>query len=129
MLSGRSVGESSGGSLDDLNRQEFFSPEAKLPAENLSVEFSDWQSTRLPRQVVSLAFLSESAAGRYLSESLAQSLCVETNSPVILVRFTQVDQPNPQNYLNGEFHLPAILDRTEAGFHLLAVGVKSDDPP
>src|SRR5215475_13943268 len=129
MLSGRLVGESKVGELEDLNRQEFFSPELKHPAAIQLPELSDWQPPRLPRQVVTLAFIGEANLNRAVSEHLAQSLYAETKSPLILVRFTRLHQPGPKDYLNGEFHLPATLDRTEAGFHLIPVGVKQDDPP
>src|SRR5690349_3201610 len=109
MLSGRLVGESKAGKLEDLNRQEFFSPETKHSAGIQTAGLSDWQPARLPRQVITLSFIGEAGANRSISEHLAQSLYAETNSSVILVRFTRLHQPNPQDYLNGEFHLPATL--------------------
>src|SRR5262249_53787622 len=129
MLSGRSVGESKTGGFGEINRQEFFGPEP-TPTQNLGAgDLSDCQPSRLARQVISLAFLGCDRASRTLSECLAQSLCTETSSSVILVRFTSPPQQNPRDYLNGEFFLPSVLDRTEAGFHLLGVGVRPDDPP
>ena len=35
-------------------------------------------------------------------------------------------QPNP--YLNGEFHMPARVNQTEAGFHSLTLGIRGDPP-
>lgn len=129
MMSGRAVGESEQGDLGEINRQAFFGPEP-TPTRNFGAgDLSDCQPSRLARQVISLAFLAYDRASRSLSECLAQSLCSETSSSVILVRFTSPHQQNPRDYLNGEFHLPAVLDRTEAGFHLIGIGVRPDDPP
>ena len=112
-----------------MNRQEFFGPEP-TPTQHFGAgDLSACQPSRLARQVISLAFLAYDRASRTLSECLAQSLCSETSSSVILVRFTSPHQQNPRDYLNGEFHLPSVLDRTEAGFHLITVGVRPDDPP
>src|SRR5262249_2791698 len=107
MLSGRSVGESSTGGYEENVRQAFFGPEP-TPTQNFGAgDLSDCQPSRLPRQVITLAFLSYDRASRTLSECLAQSLCSETSSSVILVRFTSPHQQNLRDYLNGEFHLPS----------------------
>ena len=89
----------------------------------------------LPRQVITLTFLSESLPASLISEQLARSLCEETQTSVVLVRFeSQADQattkfeaqPNP--YLNGEFHMPSCVARTAAGFHALTLGIRSEPP-
>src|SRR5262245_58960017 len=100
MLSGRSVGESSRGEFGEINRQEFFGPEP-TPTQNFGAgDLSDCQPSRLARQVITLAFLGYNHTSRTLSECLAQSLCSETSSSVILVRFTSPQQQNPRDYLN-----------------------------
>jgi NTE family protein len=88
----------------------------------------------LPRQIVTLAFLSGDIPAPLVSEQLARSLCAETGSSVVLVRLEREDvrtseegvQPKP--FLNGEFHLPPQLCRTEAGFHFLTLGVRGETP-
>src|SRR5690348_10960177 len=104
MMSGRSVGESSRGECERNVRQGFFNPEP-TPTLNFGAgDPSDSQPSRLARQVITLAFLPYDRPSRTLSECLAQSLCSETSSSVILVRFTSPQQQNPRDYLNGEFH-------------------------
>lgn len=88
-----------------------------------------------PRRVATLTFASESLPAALISEQLARWLCEETQSSVVLVRFeSQADQAatklgtqsNPS--LNGEFHMPSHVNRTEAGFHALTLGIRSDPP-
>ena len=43
------------------------------------------------RQVVTMAFLSERLPASLIGERLARSLCEETNSSVVLVRFERQD--------------------------------------
>ena len=89
----------------------------------------------LPRQIVTLAFLSEHLPASLISEQLARSLIAETATSVVRVRFEPQEgndttnngaQPNP--YLNGEFRMPARVPQTEAGFHSLTLGIRSDPP-
>lgn len=89
----------------------------------------------LPRQVVTLAFLSEPISASQVSEQLAGSLIAETGNSVVLVRFEpQAENGTPHNgaqpnpYLNGEFRMPAHVPKTEAGFSLLTLGIRSDPP-
>jgi len=88
----------------------------------------------LSRHVVTLAFLSEQLPASLISERLARSLCEETNSSVVLVRFESekgrelTDNRAPAGGLNGEFHLPPHFNRTAAGFHALTVGVGAIPP-
>ena len=89
----------------------------------------------LPRQVVTLAFLSEQIRDSSISEQLAQSLCSETEAAVVLVRLerqdansTTDDGSRSELYLNGEVHLPLDIRETEAGFHTLTLGVRSEPP-
>jgi NTE family protein len=62
-------------------------------------------------------------------------LCAETAAPVVLVRLEPADcgsrseaEVRPELFLNGEFHLPPALDKTEAGFHSLVLGVGNNPP-
>lgn len=89
----------------------------------------------LPRKIVTLAFLEKQIAGSLISEQLARSLCAETNASVVLVRLepqggdvTIKDGPRPELFLNGEFHIPPDFHKTDAGFHSLILGVRSDPP-
>jgi NTE family protein len=84
--------------------------------------------------VVTLAFLSEHLPASLISEGLARSLCDETGDSVVLVRFERQEGRGATNNgaqiacLNGEFHMPACLSRTAAGFHSLELGVGSEPP-
>ncbi len=89
----------------------------------------------LPRQIVTLAFLAEQAGKSSISELLAQSLRSETEASVVLVRLerqdgnsTTADGSRPELHLNGEIHLPLDIRETEAGFHSLTLGVRSEPP-
>src|SRR5437879_4326507 len=89
----------------------------------------------LPRQVVTLAFLSEQLPTSLVSQQLARSLCAETEATVILVRFEPEAEGSmgngkarPELYLNGEFHLPPEVPRTDAGFYSLTVSVRGEPP-
>src|SRR5882724_3491190 len=89
----------------------------------------------LPRQVVTLAFLAKQSLASLISEQLARSLCAEAKASVVLVRLEPQagagmtdDGARPELFLNGEFHLPADLRKTDAGFHSLILGVGSDPP-
>src|ERR1700722_16293969 len=86
---------------------------------------------RLPRQVVTLAFLAEHIPDSLISEQLARSLCAETEASVVLVRLErQADKSRedegirPELFLNGEFHLPPQVRKTDAGFYSLILGVQ-----
>lgn len=95
----------------------------------------DSVSHPLARRVVTLAFLSERISASLISAQLARSLCAETEATVVLVRFesqngqgaTDKEVP-PDLYLNGEFHMPPQVRKTEAGFYSLIVGVEGDPP-
>lgn len=89
---------------------------------------------RLPRHIVTLAFLSEQLPARDISEQLARRLCAETDSQVVLVRFAAQDdnsQPEaqPQFFLNGEFHMPSRLNKTTGGFYSVTLGIRNAEPP
>jgi len=90
---------------------------------------------RLPRQVVTLAFLAEQIGNSLISEQLARSLCAETDASVVLVRLEPHDGPGtmndgarPELFLNGEVHLPPEVRKTDAGFHSLTLGLRSEPP-
>jgi NTE family protein len=89
----------------------------------------------LPRQIVTLAFLEKQIPASLISEQLARSLCAETKASVVLVRLEPQDGAGmvnggarPELFLNGEFHLPPGLHKTDAGFHSLILGIRSDPP-
>jgi NTE family protein len=89
-----------------------------------------------PRQVVTLAFLTGQLLDSLISEQLARSLCAETESSVVLVRLESRDgsgsmyqEAPPGIYLNGEFHLPAHICKTEAGFYSLTLLCARSQPP
>jgi NTE family protein len=89
----------------------------------------------LPRQVVTLAFLAGQINNSLLSEQLARSLCAETEASVVIVRLVPEDGKErmengarPELVLNGEVHLPPQVPRTDAGFHSLTLGIRSDPP-
>src|SRR5947209_1004433 len=90
------------------------------------------QSHFLPRQFVTLAFLSERLPASLISERIAHSLVAETDEKVLLLRIElQAGQkPStrttaPDVFLNGEFHLPRKMRETEGGFYALTLGVES----
>jgi NTE family protein len=89
----------------------------------------------LPRQVVTLAFLAKRSLASLISGQLARSLCAETAASVVLVRLEPQDGAGitedgarPELFLNGEFHLPPGLRKTDAGFYSLTLGIGSDPP-
>ncbi len=89
----------------------------------------------LPRQVVTLAFLTEQAHGSLISAQLAQSLCAETEASVVLVRLephtavSRMDEgARPELFLNGEVHIPPQISRTDGGFHSLTLGLRTEPP-
>src|SRR5262249_15876333 len=82
----------------------------------------------LPYQVFPLAYLPDPLPLRPLSDLLARSLCAETDASVVLVRLEPQDSggssgngADSEPSLNGEFHLPAELRPTEAGFHSITL--------
>jgi NTE family protein len=89
----------------------------------------------LPRQVVTLAFLSGQISASHISEQLARSLCTETDSSVVLVRLqpqhgigSTNGEARPEFFLNGEFHMPPEVRQTDGGFHSITVGLRSEPP-
>jgi len=91
----------------------------------------------LPHQIVTLAFPGHQIPGP-ISEQLARTLREQTDAPVVLVRLEHTHGGNlseaearPELFLNGEFHLPAVLDKTEAGYHslVLGIGIHPPTPP
>src|ERR1700722_9510722 len=87
---------------------------------------------QLPRQIVTLAFLAENIPDSLISEQLAHSLCAETEASVALVRLErqadaggQDDGIRPELFLNGEFHMPPHVRRTDAGYFSLILGIQS----
>jgi NTE family protein len=89
----------------------------------------------LRRQIVTLAFLDKQIPASSISEQLALSLCAETEASVMLVRLESHEGTSmreagawPEVYLNGEFHLPPDLCKTDAGFHSLILRVRHDQP-
>jgi NTE family protein len=103
------------------------------------------EKRRLPRQIVTLAFLSQQLPAATISEQLARSLCSETDSNVVLVRFAAQDDnpvaarpglpaaraglPAPEFFLNGEFHMPSRVKKTSGGFYSVTLGIKNSEPP
>lgn len=96
------------------------------------------EKRRLPRQIVTLAFLSQQLPAATISEQLARSLCSETDANVVLVRFAPQDSvpvtarpelPAPEKFLNGEFHMPSRVKKTSGGFHSVTLGIKNAEPP
>jgi hypothetical protein len=92
-------------------------------------------SRRLAPRIVTLAFLSEKLPASLVSSQLAGSLCAETQASVIIVRFAHESDAGrrgaalaPELYLNGEFHLPAQVHKTEAGFSSITLTVGADPP-
>jgi NTE family protein len=100
---------------------------------------------RLPRQIITLLFLSEQVPAAVISEELARSLCSETDSRVVLVRFTPEDSggqransalgprtgmsASPEFFLNGEFHMPSRVNKTIGGFYSVTLGIRNAEPP
>ena len=81
-------------------------------------------SAVLPRQVVTLAFLSEAIPAALISELIERSLGEETQASVVLVRFESLENQARASgsaqsppHLNGEFHMPPCVNRAKAGFH------------
>jgi NTE family protein len=88
-----------------------------------------------PPRIVTLAFLSEHLPASLISEQLARSLIVEAETSAVLVKVisnagqcTGSNAAEPDVFLNGEFHMPPQLRRTETGFHELSLGV-GEQPP
>jgi NTE family protein len=88
----------------------------------------------LPRQVVTLAFLTKQSLASHISEQLARSLHAETKTSVVLVRLEPQAAcmadggVRPELFLNGEFHPPSDFLKTDAGFHSLILGIGNDPP-
>src|SRR6266705_831516 len=89
-------------------------------------------SNLLPRQLVTLGFLSDGLPASLISEQLAKSLCGETGVEIMLVRLEPRDgnatiggSEAPDVFLNGEFHLPPEFRQAPAGFHSLTLGVET----
>lgn len=89
----------------------------------------------LPRQVVTLAFLSTQISAACFSEQLARSLCAETEASVVLVRLETQDgsgrtngEARPELILNGEFHLPSEVRQTDGGFYSITLGIRNGPP-
>jgi NTE family protein len=96
---------------------------------------SDRDHQTLPRQIVSLAFLSEQLPASLISKQLAESLSAETGAAVVLVNFVPHEDAarmgagaRPELFLNGEFHMPPNVAKTEAGFYSLTLGLNSEPP-
>ena len=88
-----------------------------------------------PSKIVTLAFLDQDIPGSFLTEQITRNICAETNAPVVLVRLESANggspseqEARPEHFLNGEFHLPAVLDKSDAGFHSLVLGVGANPP-
>lgn len=88
------------------------------------------------RKVVTLAFLAEELPGTLISEQVARSLCAETEASVVLVRLESQDgtggmndSAEPRLFLNGEFHLPPLVRKTDAGFYSLTLLCARSEPP
>ncbi|HWV99804.1 MAG TPA: patatin-like phospholipase family protein [Candidatus Acidoferrum sp.] len=81
-------------------------------------------------QIVALAFLSEQLPASQLTETLARWLCVETEASAVLVRLERQENQagHPAHFLNGEFHMPARMCKTEAGYHFLTVAIGGEGP-
>jgi len=95
-----------------------------------------------PRQAaVALAFLAKHLPTALISEQLAKSLCSETGASVVLVRMkpcdvrssfgsgfddnaTVVDWASSDMVLQGQFRTCSLF-RTEAGFHILTLSVRT----
>ena len=89
----------------------------------------------LPRQIVTLALLADQLRDSLVGEQLARSLCAETEASVVLVRLEPQDGQGrtddgvrPELFLNGEVHLPPQVSKTDAGFHSITLGLRSDPP-
>src|SRR6266850_1584129 len=93
------------------------------------------------RAAVALAFLSRNLPRSLISEQLAKSLCTETGASVVLVRMkpcdvrssfgggfddnaTVVDWASTDLVLQGQFRTCSLF-RTESGFHILTLSVKT----
>jgi NTE family protein len=96
------------------------------------------EKRHLPRQIVTLAFLSKQLPAATISEQVARSLCSETDGNVVLVRFTTQEGslvttrpglPAPEFFLNGEFHMPSRVNKTIGGFYSVTLGIKDAEPP
>jgi NTE family protein len=92
---------------------------------------SSHQSHFLPRQFVTLTYLSDKLPAWLISEAIARSLVSETNEKVLLLRI-ELQETNapavsgaaPEAFLNGEFHLPPEIRKTDDGFYMLRLGVE-----
>jgi NTE family protein len=86
----------------------------------------------LPRQFITLAFLSDRLPASLIGERIAQSLVAEIDERVLLLRI-ELQEGNlpatrgtePDVFLNGEFHLPSEIRKTDGGFYALTLGVES----
>jgi NTE family protein len=77
-------------------------------------------------KIVTLAFFSALLPEKFLVENIARRLRFETGSSVALVRLMVSADEDVDCDLSGKFVLPDELRETEAGFHLLRVGVSSE---
>jgi len=95
----------------------------------LSVSSSADQLSR-GGQVVALTFLPSQLPASLIAEGLARWLCAETGRSVLLVRLEAQDAEGPQSapILNGEFHMPPRVIKSEAGYHFLTLAIGSEGP-
>jgi NTE family protein len=77
-------------------------------------------------KIVTLAFFSALLPENFLAENIVRQLRSETGSSVALVRLVASADEDVDCDLSGKFILQDELRETEAGFHLLRVGVSSE---
>src|SRR6266700_3374348 len=102
----------------------------------------DFPRSAMRHQVVTLAFLAKHPPAPQISEQLARSLISETGASVVLLRLqacegasacaaaydgkaTAVDWAPSEVVLQGQSGMPSNLLKTDAGFHLLTLNLKS----
>ena len=96
----------------------------KTPHEGLAPRAQN--SNLLPRQLVTLGYLSDRLPESLISEHLAKSLRAETNAEIVIVRLEPQEGGLPTDaMLNGEFHMPPEIRKASGGFHSLTLGVES----
>jgi NTE family protein len=89
----------------------------------------------LPRQVVSLAFLSDQLPARLISQELARSVHSETGAAVVLVRLEGAGSKSAASngrpvrpLLDSKFQIASAMKQADEGFYQITLGLAEHDP-
>nr|UXE44833.1 hypothetical protein Hi04_10k_c3780_00021 [uncultured bacterium] len=110
--------------------------ESSGPAESLEQILSLPSSAEmLPRQVVSLAFLSNQLPAGLIGRQLARAVQAETGAAVVLVRLEEHTNSPPgfsgrraRPLFDSKFQIASAMRQTEEGFYQITLGLGEHEP-